>query len=88
MTKKSQIEEIERVILTRLLDKRYIGANQSIFNNVIKYVERSQRGYAKTALDNLIRRGFLATKKKHYDIHISILPDKIDEVNLFLREQD
>jgi len=41
---------------------------------------------SKAALENLIRRGLISTKRKHYGIHISLLPHKIDETLNYIKE--
>ena len=77
---------MEHFVLRRLLNKRYIGDHQTLEENAVKYVPKDQRGLAKKAVEELVKRNFLLTKKKHYGVHISINPQKIEQIKEFLWE--
>lgn len=85
MTKLSQLE-LEKFLLRRLLAARCIGSAQMVYDNIAKWVPKSDRGDAKDALDSLIRKGFLLTKRKHYGVHVSINPEMVPEVRRILLE--
>ncbi len=77
----------EIFIIDWMLSNR-IGRHQTTIENMIKrappdnkYGDKASRA----ALENLIRRGFISTKRKHYGIHISLLPHKIDEALNYIK---
>ena len=88
-------EEIARMkaevfILDWMLSNR-IGKHQTTFENMIRRVPPDNRygdKASRAALENLVRRGFVSTKRKHYGIHISILPHKIDEMLTYVKETE
>ena len=77
-------KELEKFIIRRLLNDRYVGAHQTLEENIVKYVPKDSRGEAKKALEKVKRRGWLLLKHKHYGIHVSIDPNKLAEIRAFL----
>ncbi|MBI3190327.1 hypothetical protein HYZ41_01340 [archaeon] len=78
----------EVFILDWMLGNR-IGKHQTTFENMIRRVPSDNKygdKASKAALENLIRRGFISTKRKHYGVHISLLPQKIDEMLNYVKE--
>ena len=78
----------EIFIIDWMLSNR-IGKHQTTFENMIrrippdnKYGDKASRA----ALENLIRRGFISTKRKHYGVHISLIPQRIDEALNYIKE--
>ncbi len=77
----------EVFILDWMLSNR-IGKHQTTFENMIRRIPPDNKygnKASKAALENLIRRGFISTKRKHYGIHISLLPHKIDETLNYMK---
>jgi hypothetical protein len=83
MKKFTQIEA-EIFIIDYLLTHRYIGHKQTTFENMVLHVPANDRKIVTEALKNIIRKGFKATKKKHYGIHISLIPSKLDDIREYL----
>ena len=78
----------EIFIVDWMLSNR-IGKHQTTFENMIRRVPPDNRYGDKasnTALENLIRRGFISTKRKHYGVHISLIPQRIDEALTYIKE--
>ena len=78
----------EVFILDWMLSNR-VGRHQTTFENMIRRVPPDNRygdKASKAALENLIRRGFISTKRKHYGVHISLIPQKIDEALNYIKE--
>lgn len=78
----------EVFILDWMLSNR-IGRHQTTFENMIRRVPPDNKygdKASKTALENLIRRGFISTKRKHYGVHISLIPQRIDEALNHVKE--
>ena len=78
----------EVFILDWMLSNR-IGKHQTTFENMIRRVPPDSKygdKASKAALENLIRHGFVSTKRKHYGIHVSLIPQKIDEMLNYAKE--
>ncbi|MEK6888293.1 MAG: hypothetical protein AABX14_05095 [Candidatus Aenigmatarchaeota archaeon] len=77
-------EECEIFIIDYLLAHRYIGHKQTTFEIMTRHVPAHDQKLATRALENLIRKGFISTKRKHYGVHISLIPYKLDEIRAYL----
>ncbi len=78
----------EIFIIDWLLSNR-IGKHQTTFENMVRRIPPDNKygdKASKAALENLIRRGFISTKRKHYGIHISLMSQKIDEALNYVKE--
>lgn len=82
--KKFTQTEAERFIIDYLLAHRYIGHKQTTYDNMVRHVPASDKGIVREALDELIRKGFISTKRKHFGIHISLLPAKLEEIRKYI----
>lgn len=82
--KKFTQEEAERFIIDYLLAHHYIGHKQTTYENMVRHVPASDKKIVKEALNELIRKGFISTKRKHYGIHISLLPQRLEEIRKYL----
>jgi len=58
----------------------------TLAENIPKYVPSHEKGAVKNAVKKLIKRGFLLTKKKHYGVHVSINPSKLEEIKEFIEK--
>ncbi len=79
--KESAQIKAEIFIIDWMLSNR-IGRHQTTFENMIRRIPPDNRygnKASKAALENLIRRGFISTKRKHYGVHVSLIPQRIDE---------
>jgi len=79
-------KEAEIFIIDYLLAHLYIGHRQTTFENMVRHVPTDDQKIAKRGLEELIRKGFISTKRKHYGIHISLIHAKLDEVRNYLQE--
>ena len=79
-------KEAEIFIIDYLIAHRYISHKQTTFDNMVRHVPTGDQKTAKNALEELIRKGFVSTKKKHYDIHISLIPSRLDEIRNYIQE--
>lgn len=78
--------EAEMFIIDYLLAHRYIGHRQTTFENMVRHVPTNDQKVAKHGLEELIRKGFISTKRKHYGIHISLIPNKLDEIRTYIQK--
>ncbi|HIG97180.1 MAG TPA: hypothetical protein HA230_02440 [Candidatus Aenigmarchaeota archaeon] len=83
MKKLSHIE-CEIFIIDYLLSHRYVDHKQTTFEIMVRHVPTNDRKIASHSLENLIRKGFISTKRKHYGVHISLIPDKLGEIRVYL----
>lgn len=79
---------IVRILLRRLLRKGKIGAAHTDADPLVRGVRGDLRGKARELLERLIKSGHLLAKKTPYGsgLHVSINPDRIDEVCKMLEE--
>lgn len=76
--------EAQIFIVNYMISHRFVGHKQTLFDNLIRYVPASDKKLVKDALEELIRKGFISTKRKHYGIHISLIPEKLDEIRTYI----
>ncbi|MBI1973472.1 hypothetical protein HYS54_01540 [Candidatus Micrarchaeota archaeon] len=82
---KLAVIDCAKVLLSRMLKELYIGDHQALEENLTKFFPRDKRGLAKDAVELIKRRGFVLTKHKHYGVHVSINPQKVANVEEFLK---
>ncbi len=82
--KKFTQKEASLFIINYMISHHYIGHKQTTFENMVRHVPSSDKKVVKEALEEIIRRGFISTKKKHYGVHISLLPEKLEETRQYL----
>jgi hypothetical protein len=77
-------KEAEVFIIDYLLSHRYVGHKQTTFENMVRHVPANDKKMVAHALENLIRKGFISTKRKHYGVHISLIPSKLDGIREYI----
>jgi hypothetical protein len=78
----------EVAILDWMLANR-VGAHQTTFEHMVRRIPSDSKYGSKAtraALENLIRKGFISTKRKHYDIQISLITSKLDQALVHIAE--
>ncbi|HLC77138.1 MAG TPA: hypothetical protein VJH04_02945 [archaeon] len=78
-------KEAEIFIIDYMLAHRYVGHRQTTFENMVRHVPTGDQKIAKYGLEELIRKGFISTKRKHYGVHISLIPVKLNEIRDYLQ---
>lgn len=71
---------ILRQILRKLVKKGKIGASHTHEDNVYRGIADHEKGIAKEAMDLLYREGLLVPKPTVTDPHVSLSPDRLNEV--------
>lgn len=82
--KKFTQNEAEAFIIKYMISHHYIGHRQTTFDNMVRYVPASDKKVVIKALEELRRQGFLTSKRKHYGVHISLIPEKLEEIRNYL----
>lgn len=78
--------DYERFVLKKLLYDKYIGSRMTLTENIPKYVPSHEKRAVKRAVKKLIEKDFLLTKKKHYGVHVSVNPSKLEGIKEFLEK--
>jgi hypothetical protein len=77
-------ERVLRQILKRLFNKGKIGASHTHEDNVLRGVADHEKGIAKEAMALLYREGFLVPKPTVTDPHVSLNPDRTNEIRAII----
>ncbi|OGM02298.1 hypothetical protein A3K72_03930 [Candidatus Woesearchaeota archaeon RBG_13_36_6] len=72
-------------VLRKLFRHRYIGAKHTDINNIVKGLPSHLRGRCKKIVQHLIRTEFLLTKPTMYGLHISLNPEKLEEIKEIIK---
>ena len=78
-------KQAELFILDYMIAKRLIGTKQTTFDNMVRHVPASDSKIVKEALEELIRKGFISTKRKHYGVHISLIPRRLEDIRDYIK---
>ena len=84
--KKFTYIEAQSFIIKYMISHNYVGHKQTTFENMVRHVPSNDKKIVKGALEELIRKGFVSTKRKHYGIHISLIPSKLEEIRMHLKD--
>ena len=84
--KKLTQKETEMFIIDWMLSHRFIGNKQTLFENMVRHVPSTDKKIVKDGLENLIKKGLIFTKKKHYGVHISLLPQRLDDIREYIKK--
>jgi hypothetical protein len=82
--KKISQKEAGVFVIDKLLSKRYFGAHQLLEENISKGVPKEAKKIIGKAVKALVAKEFLLTKKKHYGVHISLNPRKVNTIRGYL----
>jgi uncharacterized NAD(P)/FAD-binding protein YdhS len=78
--------KIEKHILAKMLDYRFIGKKHTSADNVPKGFAKHERGDVKKALKNLIREGYVVAKITSYGLEVSLNPRRLAEICNLVKE--
>jgi hypothetical protein len=78
--------KIEKKILKKMLDYRFIGEKHTSADNIPKGFAKHERGDVKDALKSLIRHGYVLPKITSYGLEVSLNPRRLTEIFQLLGE--
>ncbi len=68
------------IILRKLFRHRHIGGKHTALENLTKGLPKHAVGEAKKAVEELIKSSFILKKLTSYGLHVSLNPEKIEEI--------
>ena len=77
---------IKRVILRKLFRRRVIGGKHTAVEHLTKGLPKHEVGNAKEAVHELIKEGFILEKPTSYGLHVSLNPEKINDICKIIEE--
>ena len=77
---------LEKVILFKLYRRRIIGGKHTAFEHITDGIPKHLMGDAKTAAQELVKKGLLLTKPTSYGLQISLNPERIQEIIRIIEE--
>lgn len=80
--------DLKTTILRKLFRRRIIGGKHTAFEHVMSGIPRHLTGQAKQTTELLIKDGLILTKPTNYGLQISLNPDKIDEIEKMIGDND
>ena len=72
--------DIRAIILRKLFRRRVIGGKHTALEHVASGIPSHLAGEAKTAADEMIKKGLILSKPTSYGLQISLNPDRLDEI--------
>ena len=72
--------DLKVIILRKLFRLRYVGGKHTDIENLAKGLPTHLRGEAKKVAKELIKEGLLWTKPTSYGFHVSLNPERIEEI--------
>ena len=80
--------KIKATILRKLVIQNIWGAKHTAYDNLPKGLPKDKKGFGKDVADNLIKERILLEKPTNYGLHVSLNPDKAQEIREFLLTYD
>ena len=71
----------KKIILRKLFRRRVIGGKHTAIEHLTKGLPKHVVGEAKNAVEDLIKEGMILSKPTGYGLHVSLNPEKIDEIS-------
>lgn len=78
---------LRTIILRKLFRHRYVGGKHTDIENLAKGLPKHLRGEAKEIAKELIKEGLLWTKPVSYGLHVSLNPERIEEILKIVEEK-
>ncbi|MCX6741582.1 MAG: hypothetical protein NTX24_00175 [Candidatus Pacearchaeota archaeon] len=78
---------VRKAILKKLFKHRFVGGRHTELRNVVKGFPPNLIKDFKEEIRNLIREGFLTSKKSTGEIHISLNPRMLNEIRKEISEE-
>jgi len=76
----------KKIILRKLFRRRVIGGKHTAIEHLTKGLPKHVVGEAKNAVEDLIKEGLILSKPTGYGLHVSLNPEKIDEISRIIEE--
>ncbi len=76
----------KKIILRKLFRRRVIGGKHTAIEHLTKGLPKHVVGEAKNAVEDLIKEGMILSKPTGYGLHVSLNPEKIDEISRIIEE--
>ncbi len=73
--------DLKKIILRKLYRRRIIGGKHTAMEHLTKGLPKHMAGFAKEAVKDLIKEGFILQKPTSYGLQVSLNPEKIDEIS-------
>lgn len=70
-----------KIILRKLFRRRIIGGKHTAIEHITKGLPKHAVGEAKNAVNELIKEELILSKSTFYGLHVSLNPEKIDEIS-------
>jgi hypothetical protein len=83
------IKQFTKIHIKIIRDMFYdgcIGGKHTSEDNVIKGFPKSDRGYARDALKELIKENLVIPKKSTREIHVYLNHDRIEDINKIIEQ--
>ena len=77
---------LKKVILRKLYRRRIIGGKHTAVEHLTKGLPKHIVGFAKDAVKELVKEGFILQKPTSYGLQVSLNPEKIDEISKLIEE--
>jgi len=74
------LSKIEKKILKKMLDYRFIGEKHTSADNIPKGFAKHERGDVKGSLKSLIRNGYVLPKITSYGLEVSLNHRRLTEI--------
>ena len=68
------------IIIRKMYRLRTIGGKHTAVENLTKSIPKHLVGDAKKAVKDLLKDGLIIQKQTSYGLHVSLNPEKIDEI--------
>ena len=79
---------IRAIILRKLFRRRIIGEKHTAFEHVISGIPKHLAGDAKDAAEELVKERLILRKLTNYGLHISLNPERLDEIIRMIEEKE
>lgn len=78
--------DMYKIILRKLYRHRIIGGKHTAVEHLTKGLPKHMVGFAKEAVKELIKEGFILQKSTSYGVQVSLNPEKIDEIEKIIEK--
>jgi hypothetical protein len=78
---------LEKIILRKLFRRRIIGGKHTALEHVTASIPKNLHKDAKKDAEKLIKKDLIKKKPTGYGLHISLNPDKLDDILQILEEE-
>lgn len=79
--------DLKIIILRKLFRHRYVGGKHTDISNLMKGIPKHLGKDVKNTAKELIKDGLLLTKPTSYGFHISLNPERLDDILKIIEEK-